>query len=129
MLVNRRVSIRAEAQRTRGGCLPNTPPSSHDSLVQHQPALLNGDPATTFQELDHLIRGREVQLPGQGSLQILLEELAMPAIPILKVHVDAMTIILGRHETRIGEQRAKRKPRLSSILHDEGVQDSSSSSN
>src|ERR1035441_6769926 len=90
MLVNRRVSIRAEAQRTRGGCLPNTPPSSHDSLVQHQPALLIGDPATTLYELDHLIRGCEVKLPGQGSLQILLEELALPAVAVLEVHVNLM---------------------------------------
>ena len=35
-----------------------------------------------------------MQLAGQGSLQILLEELALPAIPVLEVHVHPATIIL-----------------------------------
>jgi hypothetical protein len=35
-----------------------------DRLVKHQPALLIRDSAAPFHEFDHLIRGREVQLPG-----------------------------------------------------------------
>jgi hypothetical protein len=47
-------------------------------------------PTASLHEFDHLIRGREVQLPGQGGLQILLQELAMPAIAALEVHVNFM---------------------------------------
>ena len=52
-----------------------------DRLVQHEPALLICKAAAPLYQLDHLGRGREVQLPGKGSLQMLLEELALPSIP------------------------------------------------
>jgi hypothetical protein len=54
-------------------------------LVQHLPAFLILDPATTLNQFDNLLGRREAQLPGQGSLQILLKELASQAIAELEV--------------------------------------------
>ena len=65
-------------------------PSSHNGLIQHQPTLLVRDPAATLYELDHIVGRCEAQLPGQGSPQILLEELALPAVAVLEVHVRLM---------------------------------------
>ena len=68
----------------------------HDRLIQHQPALLICNPAATLHELDHLGHGYEVQLPGQRCLQVLLQELAVPAISALEVQVHPAAIIVDR---------------------------------
>jgi hypothetical protein len=73
-------------------------------LVQHQSALLVGDPASTLNEFNHFVRKLEVQLQRQGSLQIRFRELAMPTFAVLKVHVDTMAIILLGHGRSIGEE-------------------------
>jgi hypothetical protein len=43
-----------------------------------------------------------LQLPGQGSLQVCLEELTMPAVATLEVHLHPATIILS-HGEFVGE--------------------------
>ena len=58
--------------------------SSHDSLVQHQPALLIGDPTAPLYKLDNLVRRLEVQPSGQSSLQVHFQKLTMPAIAELE---------------------------------------------
>ena len=65
-------------------------PAGGDCLVQHQPALLICNPAASLHELDHLVWRFKVQLPGQGSLQILLQKPALPAVAVLEVHVTLM---------------------------------------
>jgi hypothetical protein len=50
-----------------------------DHLVHHEPALLVSDAATLY-HFNHLIRGREVQLLEQGSLQVHSQDLTIPAI-------------------------------------------------
>ena len=67
-----------------------------DRLVQHQPLLPICNPTAPLHQLDHLIRRREVQLPGQSSLQVLLQELAVPAISALEVQVHPAAIIVDR---------------------------------
>ena len=71
----------------------------------HEISRLRG--TTLVHQLDYLVRRCEVQLPGQRSLQVLLEELAMPAKAVLERHVDPVAIILTGHGNRIGEQEAK----------------------
>lgn len=71
-----------------------------DGLLQHQPALLIGDPTASFHELDHLVRRLEVQFAGQGGLQILLQKLAMPAITLLERHVCRLSTVAHSELTR-----------------------------
>ncbi len=78
-----------------------------DRLVQRLPAFQVRQPAAPVNQLDDLVRRREVQLPGQGSLQVFLEELAMPAKAALERHVHPVAIILTGHGNRIGEHEAK----------------------
>ena len=47
-----------------------------------------------------------MQLPGQGSLQVLFQELAVPAIAALKRQVHAVPDFLTGHGLIIGEQKA-----------------------
>jgi hypothetical protein len=47
-----------------------------------------------------------VQLPGQRSLQVFLEELAMPAKAALERHVHRWRPCLMGHGNMIGEQEA-----------------------
>jgi hypothetical protein len=74
-----------------------------DRLVQRLPAFQVRQPAAPLNQLDDLVRRREVQLPRQRSLQIFLEELAMPARAALERHVNPAAIILTRHGGKIGE--------------------------
>ena len=61
-----------------------------DGLVQHQPALLICNPTATLYKFDHLRWRCEVKLHGQGSLQVGLEELALPAVAVPEVYVNLM---------------------------------------
>ena len=70
----------------------------------HEISRLRG--TTLVHQLDDLVRRCEVQLPGQRSLQVLLEELAMSANAALERHVHPVATILMGHGNMIGEQEA-----------------------
>lgn len=74
-----------------------------DRPVQRLSALQVRQPTAPLNQLNDLVWRREVQLPGQGSLQVLFEELAMPAIATLERHVNTAAIILMGHGNRVGE--------------------------
>ena len=64
------------------------PTSAHcNTLVQHQTALLVPEATPTFNQLNDFVGGGEVQTLGQGSLQVGLQELALPAVTVLKEEV------------------------------------------
>jgi hypothetical protein len=78
-----------------------------DCLVQRLPALQVGQPSAPLNQLDDLVRRREVKLPGQWCLQILLQELAVPAVAALERHVHTVPGILAGHGFSVGEYKAK----------------------
>jgi len=76
-----------------------------DRLVQRLPAFQVRQAAASLNQLDDLVGRSEVELPGQGSLQIGLQELDLPALAIHEGHVNPVSIILG-HGFSIGEEEA-----------------------
>jgi len=55
--------------------------------------------ASPLHNFNDLVGGSEVQLPGQRRLQVGFQELALPAIPVLKGEVHPVPII-GVHADR-----------------------------
>ena len=84
----------------------NATPSDLDRLVQRLPALQVRQPTTSPHQLDDFVRRCEAEFPRQGSLQVFLQELAMPATATLERHVHTVPAILAGHESRIGEYMA-----------------------
>ncbi len=73
-----------------------------NTLIRLWPALLVRETASAPHEFDHLVRRPKVQLPGQGSLLVLLQELASPVVPEFEVQINPTAIILG-HGVSVGE--------------------------
>ena len=65
---------------------------------------------------DNLVRGGEVNPPGQGSLQVRFQELALPTTWILERHVDPMPTALAGHGESIGEEEAKKSTAAGFVL-------------
>jgi hypothetical protein len=53
-------------------------------LLQHETAFLVGDATAALSQFDHLVRGCEVQFTRERSLEVGLNELALPAVPVLE---------------------------------------------
>jgi len=91
-------------------CQPQENPTPPDlyCVIDGQAGVLASEASAPLHELDYLVRGLEVQLPGQGNLQILLQKLAMPAIPELEGEAHPMALFLRTHGTSAGEETANK---------------------
>jgi hypothetical protein len=72
-------------------------PPHLNPLMDHQPGFLVAESPCAFYQSDHLVGGCEVQSLGQGSLEVSLKELALPAVPVLERQIPAVGLGLRRH--------------------------------
>jgi hypothetical protein len=84
------------------------PASPHvDGMGDRVLALRIDEASASFDKFQDLIRGSEVQRPGQRRFQISLQELAVPAVAAHEAHVDPVPVAQFRHAAIVGECKAK----------------------
>ena len=75
----------------------NSSASLGDRLVDGLSAGKIRQSAATLYEPNQLVRGSQVQLAGEGSLQIGFEELAVPSLAELEVQIHAVPAVPVAH--------------------------------
>jgi hypothetical protein len=81
-----------------GQAQENPAPAHCDRFIQGLMAGQIRQPAAALDKRSHLLRRSKCQRPGQGSPQILLQKLALPASAMMEEKVNAVPGVLIRHK-------------------------------